>query len=39
VLAFKHHDRDPVILTNDAEFASVRLGDHDLPEISLQHVE
>jgi len=39
VLAFKHRDREPVILTNDAEFASVTLSDHNLPEISIQHVE
>jgi predicted nucleic acid-binding protein len=39
VLAFKHRKREPVILTNDAEFASVTLSDHNLREISLQHVE
>jgi predicted nucleic acid-binding protein len=39
VLAFKHRDREPVILTNDGEFASVTLSDHNLPEIAIQHVE
>lgn len=39
VLAFKHRDRDPVILTNDAEFASMTPSDHNLSGISLRHVE
>ncbi|MDY6819438.1 MAG: hypothetical protein SVG88_12315 [Halobacteriales archaeon] len=39
MLAFKHREHGPVILTNDAEFASVTPSDHNLPEISIQHVE
>lgn len=39
VLAFEHLDRDPVVLTNDAEFASLRPDAHNLPEISIEHVE
>jgi predicted nucleic acid-binding protein len=39
VLAFKHRDREPTILTNDAGFATLSPTDHNLPEVALEHVE
>lgn len=38
VLAFKHRDRDPTILTNDAGFAEFRPSKYNLPEITIEHV-
>lgn len=39
VLAFEHSEREPTILTNDATFAALTPGDHNLPNISINHVE
>lgn len=38
VLAYRHIDREPTILTNDAAFAACTLSDHNLPEITIEHV-
>lgn len=38
VLAFDHIDREPTILTNDAEFAATDLPSHNLRPISIEHV-
>ena len=39
VLAFKHRDRGPTVLTNDADFAAFSPTEHDLPELDLEHVD
>lgn len=39
VLAFEHRDREPTILTNDADFAVFSPADYDLSELVLKHVE
>jgi len=39
VLAFDHRDREPTVLTNDGEFASFDPTEHDLREITVEHVE
>ena len=39
VLAFDHYDREPSILTNDAAFAAFDPAAHNLPAISVEHVE
>lgn len=38
VLAFKHRDRTPTILTNDEAFAAFRPETHSLPELAVDHV-
>jgi predicted nucleic acid-binding protein len=38
VLAFKHRDRDPTLLTNDAGFADFSPSEYNLPEITIEHV-
>jgi len=38
VLAFKHRQREPTILTNDESFAELQPGRYSLPEITVQHV-
>ncbi|MFP4218680.1 MAG: hypothetical protein ACLFR6_07585 [Salinarchaeum sp.] len=38
VLAFKHRDREPTILTNDSSFAEFHPATHSLPEIAIEHV-
>lgn len=39
VLAAKHSQREPTILTNDEDFAELNPGEHNLPTISIEHVE
>jgi len=39
VLAFEDRDREPTILTNDAEFAAFSPSEYDLPELALEHVD
>lgn len=39
VLAFRHREHEPVILTNDAEFASFDPDEHNLDGIGIEHVE
>lgn len=39
VLAFKHREREPVLLTNDAGFASFSPSEYNLREITVEHVE
>jgi len=39
VLAFKHREREPVLLTNDAEFASFSPTEYNLTEITVEHAE
>lgn len=39
VLAFKHREREPVLLTNDAAFASFSPDEYNLTEITIEHVE
>ncbi|AFO55599.1 MULTISPECIES: hypothetical protein [Natrinema] len=39
VLAFEHRDREPTLLTNDADFAAFSPADAELSEITLEHVE
>lgn len=39
VLGFEHRDREPTILTNDADFAAFSPADYDLFELMLEHVE
>lgn len=39
VLAFEHSERKPTILTNDATFAALTPADHNLPNISITHVQ
>lgn len=38
VLAFKHRDRDPTLLTNDADFADFSPSKYNLAEITMEHV-
>ncbi|MFC4987339.1 PIN domain-containing protein [Saliphagus infecundisoli] len=38
VLAFEHRDREPTILTNDADFAAFAPTEHSLQELGLEHV-
>lgn len=38
VLAFEHDEREPTILTNDATFADLQPADHNLPNISIEHL-
>lgn len=38
VLAFEHRERDPTVLTNDADFATFSPREHNLPEITTEHV-
>jgi predicted nucleic acid-binding protein len=38
VLAFEHEDREPTILTNDADFAAFTPDDHSLSRLSIAHV-
>lgn len=38
VLAFEHSDREPTILTNDATFGALTPSDHNLPNLSIEHV-
>lgn len=38
VLAFKHRDRNPTLLTNDAGFADSSPSEYNLPEITIEHV-
>ena len=39
VLAFRHREREPRVLTNDAGFASFASDAHNLGEITIEHVE
>lgn len=39
VLAFEHRDREPTLLTNDAEFAAFDPAEFDLPEVAVERVE
>lgn len=39
VLAFEHRHREPTLLTNDAGFASFSPEEHNLTEITIEHVE
>ena len=38
VLAFEHRDREPTILTNDADFAAFTPAEYTLPELALEYV-
>lgn len=38
VLAFKHREREPTILTNDESFAAFQPDKHALPEVTLEYV-
>lgn len=38
VLAFKHRDHIPTILTNDVSFAEFEPAAHSLPELTIEHV-
>jgi len=38
VLAFKHRDRKPTVLTNDADFAAFNPAEYNLPELELEYV-
>lgn len=38
VLAFRHQERNPTILTNDTSFAEFEPAAHSLSEISIEHV-
>lgn len=38
VLAFKHREREPTVLTNDESFAKLRPAAHNLPELSMEYV-
>lgn len=38
VLAYRHADREPTILTNDEAFAACVPAEHNLPEIAIEHV-
>ena len=38
-LAFRHREREPVVLTNDIGFASFAPDTHNLGEITIEHVE
>ena len=38
VLAFEHRDRGATILTNDADFATFLPTEHNLPELTLKHI-
>lgn len=38
VLAFRHVEREPTVLTNDQTFAECAPADHNLPEITIEHV-
>lgn len=39
VLAFDHSEREPTILTNDEKFATLVPAQHNLPRISVEHIE
>lgn len=39
VLAFQHREREPMVLTNDAGFASFAPDEHNLEEIVIEHIE
>lgn len=39
VLAFRHYEREPTILTNDSSFARLEPTEHALPSITIDHVE
>lgn len=39
ILAFDHYDREPTILTNDATFAAFDPAAHNLPAISVEHID
>lgn len=36
VLAYRHADREPTVLTNDAEFAACVPAEHNLPELTIK---
>ena len=38
VLAFEHRDREPTLLTNDADLAAFAPRQHSLPELAVEHV-
>jgi hypothetical protein len=38
ILAFKHRNRDPTLLTNDAGFAEFSPSEYNLSEITIKHV-
>lgn len=38
VLAFKHRERSPAILTNDESFAELEPAEHNLPSLSMEYV-
>lgn len=38
VLAYRHADRKPTILTNDEAFAACAPAEHNLPAITIEHV-
>ncbi|MEZ3144305.1 hypothetical protein [Halobaculum sp. MBLA0143] len=38
VLAYRHADREPTILTNDESFARLDLTRQGVPEIEIEHV-
>lgn len=39
VLAFEHLDREPIVFTNDADFAAFLPAEYNLPELALKHVD
>lgn len=39
VLAFEHRDREPTIFTNDGDFAAFSPSEHNLPELTLEHID
>lgn len=39
VLGFEHRDREPTVLTNDADFAAFAPTEYTLPELGLEHIE
>ncbi len=38
VLAFEHRDREPTIVTNDADFAAFSPAEYNLPELAIKYV-
>lgn len=38
VLAYRHADREPTVLTNDAAFAGCVPADHNLPKPTIEHI-
>lgn len=37
VLAYRHYDREPVVLTNDSDFADFSPSEYNLSKIDIEH--